>query len=101
MVMPDDGTSPVVPIANVIAANKQGWQRAVACVAWAAMPGSRRGYGRGYSTFNYHVTGGHEAEAREAELRKKPSRLGMLILRLLGYRGKGAPSEDGPSNDPG
>jgi len=65
------------------------------------MPGSRRGYGRGYSTFNYHVTGGHEAEAREAEMRKRPSRLGMFVLRLLGYRGQGDPSEDRPTGHPG
>jgi hypothetical protein len=65
------------------------------------MPGSRRGYGRGYSTFNYHVTAGHEAEAREAEMRKKPSRLGMFVLRLLGYRGQGGASEDRPTGHPG
>jgi hypothetical protein len=29
----------------------------------------------------------HEAEAKEAELRKPPSRLGKWVLRRLGYRG--------------
>jgi hypothetical protein len=34
-----------------------------------------------------HVTNGHEAEAKTAELAKKPNRFGMLILRLLGFKG--------------
>ena len=100
MVMPDDDISPVVPIADVVAAKRQRLRRADNCVIWAPMPGSRRGYGRGYSTFNYHVTGGHEAEAREAEMQKKPSRLGMFVLRLLGYRGSD-PSDDRPTDHPG
>lgn len=37
--------------------------------------------------FPVHVTRGHEAEAREAQLRKPPSRLGTWILRRLGYKG--------------
>jgi hypothetical protein len=44
-------------------------------------------YRRGYTGFNYHVTGGHEAEAVAAERAKKPSRVGLFILRLLGYKG--------------
>ncbi len=36
---------------------------------------------------NYHVTGGHEAEAKEAERAKKPSRIGVFVLRLLGFKG--------------
>jgi hypothetical protein len=36
--------------------------------------------------FPVHMTRGHEAEAREAQLRKPPSRLGTWILRRLGYR---------------
>jgi hypothetical protein len=32
------------------------------------------------------VTRGHEAEAIEAEMSKKPSKVGMLVLRLLGYK---------------
>ena len=44
-------------------------------------------YRRGYSGRDYHVTGGHEAEAEAAEHAKKPSRLGLLVLRLLGYKG--------------
>jgi hypothetical protein len=41
-------------------------------------------YRRGYSGRNYHVTGGHEREARAAQLAKEPNRLGILVLRLLG-----------------
>jgi hypothetical protein len=43
-------------------------------------------YRRGYTGRNYHVTGGHEKEAEAAELAKKPNRLGLLVLRLLGLR---------------
>jgi len=32
-------------------------------------------------------TDAHEAEAKEAELRKPPSRFGKWLLRRLGYRG--------------
>jgi hypothetical protein len=34
------------------------------------------------------ITDGHEAEAEAAQLRKHPSRLGLFILRALGFRGK-------------
>lgn len=44
-------------------------------------------YRRGYTGFNYHVTGGHEVEAEVAERAKRPSRLGLRVLRLLGFRG--------------
>ena len=37
--------------------------------------------------FPVHVTTGHEAEAREAQLREPPTRLGSWILRRLGYKG--------------
>jgi hypothetical protein len=43
-------------------------------------------YQRGYTGFNYHVTGGHEEEARAAQLAKNPNRVGLLVLRLLGLR---------------
>lgn len=44
-------------------------------------------YRQGYTGRDYHVTGGHEAEAKAAQRAKKPSRLGVFVLRLLGYRG--------------
>jgi hypothetical protein len=44
-------------------------------------------YRRGYTGRNYHVTGGHEAEADAAERAKKPTKIGLLVLRLLGFRG--------------
>jgi hypothetical protein len=44
-------------------------------------------YQRGYTTFGYGVTGGHAREAEEAERAKKPSRLGVWVLRKLGYKG--------------
>lgn len=36
---------------------------------------------------DYHVTGGHEAEAEAAQRAKKPSRVGLWILKVLGFRG--------------
>lgn len=50
-------------------------------------------YRRGYTGRNYHVTGGHESEAEAAERARKPTRLGRLVLRLLGYRGPIGPLE--------
>lgn len=44
-------------------------------------------YRRGYSGRDYHVTGGHETEAEKAERAKKPTRLGLFMLRFLGYKG--------------
>jgi hypothetical protein len=38
--------------------------------------------------FAVHVTKGHEAEAIVAQRRKKPSRIGMFMLKLLGFRGE-------------
>jgi hypothetical protein len=38
---------------------------------------------RGYN-FQVTVTSGHEAEAKAAEMAKKPNRLGMFIVRWLG-----------------
>jgi hypothetical protein len=40
---------------------------------------------RGYN-FQVHVTDGHEAEAKAAQMKKKPNRLGRLFLAMLGYR---------------
>jgi hypothetical protein len=45
---------------------------------------------KGYN-FQVHVTSGHEAEAKAAELAKKPNRFGMLVLRLLGFKGSPPP----------
>jgi hypothetical protein len=45
-------------------------------------------YRRGYTGRSYNVTGGHEAEAKAAQRAKKPSRVGLFVLRVLGYRGK-------------
>jgi hypothetical protein len=45
---------------------------------------------KGYN-FQVHVTSGHEAEAKAAELAKKPNRFGMLILRVLGLKGSPPP----------
>ena len=42
---------------------------------------------KGYN-FPVHVTKGHEREAMEAQRRKKPSRIGKLILKVLGFRGE-------------
>jgi hypothetical protein len=43
-------------------------------------------YRRGWTGRDFHVTGGHESEAKAAQVAKEPSRLGLWILRVLGYR---------------
>jgi hypothetical protein len=53
-------------------------------------------YRRGYMGRDYHVTGGHEAEAEAAQKAEKPSRIGVFILRLLGFKGVVAEPPDGP-----
>jgi hypothetical protein len=45
---------------------------------------------KGYN-FSVHVTKGHESEAREAQRKKRPSRIGKLVLKMLGFRGKVGP----------
>jgi hypothetical protein len=40
---------------------------------------------RGYN-FQVPVTDGHEAEAKAAQMKKKPNRIGRFVLALLGYR---------------
>ena len=50
-----------------------------------------KNYRRGYMGRDYHVTGGHEAEAEAAQKRKRPTRIGLFVLRRLGYRGTLAP----------
>jgi len=49
---------------------------------------------RGYN-FQVTVTNGHEAEAKAAEMAKKPNRLGMYIVRLLGLKSDRAPETHG------
>jgi hypothetical protein len=60
------------------------------------MTSKSKGYGKGYTTFSYHVSGDHEAEALEAEMAKKPNRFGLFVLRLLGFKGK--PPEPAPKD---
>jgi hypothetical protein len=53
-------------------------------------------YRTGYTGRSYNVTGGHEAQAKAAEQAKPPTRLGLFVLRVLGYKGKpGGPAEPG------
>jgi hypothetical protein len=54
------------------------------------------GFGKGYTTFSYHVSSGHEAEAEEAERAKPPNRFGVFVLRLLGFKGKVEPPPPSP-----
>ena len=42
---------------------------------------------KGYN-FQVHVSKGHEHEAVETQRRKKPSRVGKLVLKLLGFKGE-------------
>ena len=51
--------------------------------------------------FGVWITDGHEAEAREEEMEKPPSRIGTFMLRLLGFRGKvPAPPKSPPGHHP-
>jgi hypothetical protein len=50
---------------------------------------------RGYN-FQVTVTSGHEAEAKAAEMAKKPNRLGMFIVRLLGLKPNQTPEARRP-----
>jgi hypothetical protein len=50
------------------------------------------------------VTDGHEADAKAAQLRKRPKRLGLFFLKVLGFRGQvPAPTDQrghvGPSHE--
>jgi hypothetical protein len=51
-------------------------------------------YRRGYMGRDYHVTGGHEAEAVAAQKRQRPTRIGLFVLRHLGFKGTVAPPLD-------
>ena len=42
---------------------------------------------KGYD-FPVHVTKGHEHEALETQRHRKPSRVGKLVLKLLGFKGE-------------
>lgn len=48
------------------------------------------------------ISDGHEAEAKAAQLRKRPNRVGLFFLRVLGFRGKVAPptSQGGHAESP-
>jgi hypothetical protein len=37
------------------------------------------------------VTDGHEADAKAAQLRKRPNRIGLFFLKVLGFRGQVTP----------
>jgi hypothetical protein len=37
------------------------------------------------------VTDGHEGDAKAAQLRKRPNRIGLFFLKVLGFRGQVAP----------
>ncbi len=45
---------------------------------------------KGYN-FAVHVTKGHEAEAMAAQRKRKPTRIGLFVLKLLGFRGEVGP----------
>jgi hypothetical protein len=50
------------------------------------------------------VTDGHEARAKAAQLRKRPNRVGLFLLKMLGFRGQVAPPMEqtghgGPSHE--
>jgi hypothetical protein len=50
------------------------------------------------------VTDGHEADAKAAQLRKNPNPIGLLFLKVLGFRGQvnppmGQSGHAGPSHE--
>ena len=58
----------------------------------------------GYGRRKILVTDRHEAEAKAAQLRRRPNRIGLFFLRLLGFRGVAAPPtgqrrHSGPSHE--
>lgn len=63
---------------------RTGGRNTIATVRWK--------YRRGYTGRNYHVTGGHENQARAAQRAKKPTATGVWVLRLLGLRGAAEPT---------
>jgi hypothetical protein len=40
------------------------------------------------------VTDGHEAEAKAAQMSKRPNRIGLFFLKVLGFRGQVTPPGD-------
>jgi hypothetical protein len=50
---------------------------------------------RGYN-FQVRVTSDHEAEAKAAEMAKRPNRLGMFIVRCLGLKSDRTPEDHRP-----
>jgi hypothetical protein len=50
---------------------------------------------KGYN-FQVRVTSGHEAEAKAAEMAKKPNRLGMFIVSWLGLKADRPPEVHRP-----
>ncbi len=64
------------------------------------MTSKYKGYGQGYTTFSYHVSNDHEAEALKAERAQKPNRFGMWMLRLLGFKGTPPGSAPGEQHAP-
>jgi hypothetical protein len=50
---------------------------------------------KGYN-FQVRVTRGHEAEAKAAEMAKKPNPVGMFIVRLLGLKSDRSPEAHRP-----
>jgi hypothetical protein len=55
--------------------------REVATITIGRVEANPKGY-----NFQVHVTDGHEAEAKAAQMKKKPNRIGLLLLAMLGYR---------------
>lgn len=46
------------------------------------------------------VTDGHEAEAKAVQRRKRPNRVGLFVLRMLGFRGGVLPPTDRGAHGP-
>lgn len=51
-----------------------------------------RKYRRGYTGRDFHVTGGHENQAKAAQRERAPTRIGLFVLRLLGVDNAAKPT---------
>jgi hypothetical protein len=92
-----------VPDRGSVAAEWPGGQRPSRKLATISRVSGRVRYA-GYGRRKILVTDGHEAEAKAAQLRRRPNRIGLFFVRLLGFRGVIAPppaqgGHAGPSHE--
>jgi len=61
----------------------EGFSSSVPCVSgWARYANQAH---------KIRVTDGHEADAKAAQMRKRPNRIGLFFLKVLGFQGQVTP----------